>query len=83
MMLKKRRKNLRKSEHCISLFSFLLCPELFRGNIMKGVAVHASSHDDPYITKHEDSEDEYEKDDFILKDTDNLVVVAKIVKVRS
>uniref|UniRef100_A0AC35GMU1 Periodic tryptophan protein 1 n=1 Tax=Panagrolaimus sp. PS1159 TaxID=55785 RepID=A0AC35GMU1_9BILA len=50
------------------------------GNIMKGVAVHASSKDDPYITKHEDSEDEYEKDDFVLKDTDNLVVVAKMVK---
>lgn len=48
---------------------------------MKGVAVHASSKDDPYITKHEDSEDEYEKDDFVLKDTDNLVVVAKMVKV--
>uniref|UniRef100_A0A914YHD1 Uncharacterized protein n=1 Tax=Panagrolaimus superbus TaxID=310955 RepID=A0A914YHD1_9BILA len=50
------------------------------GNIMKGVAVHASSKDDPYITKQEDSEDEYERDDFVLKDTDNLVVVAKMVK---
>uniref|UniRef100_A0AC34Q3R9 Uncharacterized protein n=1 Tax=Panagrolaimus sp. JU765 TaxID=591449 RepID=A0AC34Q3R9_9BILA len=34
------------------------------GNMMKGVAMYADPKDDPYLTKHEDSEDEAEKDDF-------------------
>uniref|UniRef100_A0A7E4ZZY3 WD_REPEATS_REGION domain-containing protein n=1 Tax=Panagrellus redivivus TaxID=6233 RepID=A0A7E4ZZY3_PANRE len=50
------------------------------GNIMKGVAVYANPEDDPLITRHADSEDEDEKDDFILKPDDNLVISAKIVK---
>jgi len=48
------------------------------GNMMKGVAVYADPKDDPLMTKYEDSEDEAERDDFLLKPNDNLVVVAKI-----
>ncbi|CAJ0570093.1 unnamed protein product, partial [Mesorhabditis spiculigera] len=49
-----------------------------RDSGMKGVAVFASNMDDPYITTHEDPEEEEEKEDFELKPDDNLVAVAKI-----
>jgi hypothetical protein len=50
-------------------------------NLMAGVAMFASPFEDPYITQHVDSDEEEEKEDFMIKPVDNLVAVAKIVKV--
>ncbi|KAI1721844.1 thioredoxin-like domain-containing protein [Ditylenchus destructor] len=47
---------------------------------MKGLAYYSSPLEDPYITRHADSDEEEEREDFEVKDTDNYVVVAKIVK---
>ena len=49
---------------------------------MRGVAMYASNKDDPYITQQVDSDEEEEKDDILIKPDDNLVAVAKVVKVR-
>ncbi|CAI4222090.1 unnamed protein product [Auanema sp. JU1783] len=48
---------------------------------MKGIAVFADNKDDPYVTNHDNSDDEEEeKDDFVIRPTDNLLAVAKIDK---
>ena len=47
---------------------------------LKGLACFTSPMEDPMITRHEDSDDEEEREDFELKPTDNLLVVAKLVR---
>lgn len=48
---------------------------------MKGLVYYTSSHEDPHIKQTIDSDEEEEREDFELKDSDNLVAVAKMVKV--
>lgn len=48
------------------------------GPTMKGIAAFASNMDDPYITQQNDSDEEEEKNDFLIKPDDNMVAVAKI-----
>lgn len=52
-----------------------------KGPSLKGLACYASPLDDPYITQHVDSDEEEEREDFLIKETDNLLAVAKIQKV--
>ncbi|CAJ0941387.1 unnamed protein product, partial [Mesorhabditis belari] len=49
-----------------------------KSNSMKGVAVFANNANDPYMKNRDSEEEEEEKEDFEIKPTDNLVVVAKI-----
>ncbi|KAF8373776.1 hypothetical protein PRIPAC_80205, partial [Pristionchus pacificus] len=48
------------------------------GPKMKGIAMYANPKDDPYITNHDDSDEEDEKDDFVIRPDDNLIVAAKV-----
>ncbi|GMT22050.1 hypothetical protein PFISCL1PPCAC_13347 [Pristionchus fissidentatus] len=50
------------------------------GPKMAGIAMFANPKDDPYITNHDDSDEEDEKDDFIIRPDDNLIVAAKVDK---
>ncbi|VDK54708.1 unnamed protein product [Anisakis simplex] len=52
----------------------------FRVNPLAGIAAFASPLDDPYITQHIESDEEEDKEDFEIKENDNLVAVAKINK---
>ncbi|GMS93706.1 hypothetical protein PENTCL1PPCAC_15881, partial [Pristionchus entomophagus] len=52
--------------------------EQMSGPKMKGIAMYANPKDDPYITNHDDSDEEDEKDDFIIRPDDNLIVAAKV-----
>uniref|UniRef100_A0A9J2PL19 Anaphase-promoting complex subunit 4 WD40 domain-containing protein n=1 Tax=Ascaris lumbricoides TaxID=6252 RepID=A0A9J2PL19_ASCLU len=49
-------------------------------NAMAGIATFTTPLEDPYITRHVDSDEEEDKEDFEIKPDDNLVVVAKINK---
>ncbi|VDK18272.1 unnamed protein product [Anisakis simplex] len=49
-------------------------------NPLAGIAAFASPLDDPYITQHIESDEEEDKEDFEIKENDNLVAVAKINK---
>ncbi|KAH7729379.1 BTB domain containing 11 [Aphelenchoides avenae] len=44
-----------------------------KGPSIKGLACYASPLDDPYITQHVDSDEEEERDDFVIKANDNLL----------
>ncbi len=48
---------------------------LFGDSKHPGMAYHSRPEDDPYITVHEDSDSE--KDDFVLKGTDRLILAAR------
>lgn len=48
---------------------------------MAGIATFTTPLEDPYITRHVNSDEEEDKEDFEIKPDDNLVVVAKINKV--
>ena len=48
---------------------------LFGDSKHPGMAYHSRPEDDPYITQHDDSDSE--KDDFVLKGTDRLILAAR------